>query len=152
MALPFLPAHDATVAFYGLKAKAGTESIQQLVCYIEQTWIKSVTWSPESWSVFMLPIRTNNDIEGYHNAINRRVGGRCSLPFYQLINLLYSETDLVNLQVRLVSDGKLTRVQRTKYVKLQKKVFELWDEYNSGTKTAKKLLKACSHLNGPISS
>ena len=44
MALPFLPAHDITVAFYGLKAKAATEPIPHLVCYIEQTWIKSVTW------------------------------------------------------------------------------------------------------------
>ena len=30
----------------------------------------------------MLSVRTNNDIEGWHHALNRRAAGRCGTPFY----------------------------------------------------------------------
>ena len=35
------------------------------------------------------------------------------------------------------------------YRKLQAKLFELWDQYEAKERSAKSLLKACSHLNGP---
>jgi hypothetical protein len=150
MALPFLPSGVIPTIFEDLKSKASSRELQLLVNYIRNTWIESAVWCPESWSIYMSPIRTNNDIEGWHNAINRRAGGRCALPLYQLINLLHAEARLMEMQVRLVSDGKLTRVQRVKYVKMQKKIFDLWDSFNEGKKNAQQLLKACSHLNGPV--
>ena len=38
---------------------------------------------------------------------------------------------------------------RRKYRELQAKLFELWDQYEAKERSAKSLLKACSHLNGP---
>ena len=38
-------------------------------------------------SVYQQPIRTNNDIEAWHNTLNRRTGGQCRLQFYLLIEL-----------------------------------------------------------------
>ena len=35
-----------------------------------------------------MAIRTNNDIEGWHNALNRRASGQCGLSLYSLIELL----------------------------------------------------------------
>ena len=68
---------------------------------------------------------SNNDLEGWHNALNRRDGGRVHKPFY----LLIQQKEAV--QVRLVSDGKLRRIQRRVYCPLLAKIFDLWDEYAS---------------------
>ena len=52
-------------------------------------------------------IRTNNDIEGWHNALNTRAGAQSALPLYLLIELLEME---VGLSIRLVSNEKLPRI------------------------------------------
>ena len=62
------------------------------------------------------------------------------------------EARLTSLQIRLVSEKKLRRIQRKKFRDLQTKIFALWDEFNSGDRSARKLLKACSYLNGPAAS
>ena len=53
-------------------------------------------------------------------------------------------------QMRLVSEQKMQRIQRKKYRALQQRIFHLWDQYQEGKKDIKQLLKACSHLNGPV--
>ena len=71
------------------------------------------------------------------------------LPMYLLIDLLYKEAKLISLNVRMVSEKKLRRVQRRRYRQIQAKVFSLWGQYEEGDKTARQLLKACSLLVGP---
>ena len=102
-----------------------------------------------SWSVFKEAVRTNNDIEGWHHGLNRRAEGKTQLPLYLLIHLLYQEARLASLQIRLVSEKKLKRVQCKTYRMLQSKVFKLWEEFEDGERSAKRLLKACSNLVGP---
>ena len=151
MALPFLPHGEIEPMFVRLHAQATTAILQRFMEYISETWIYSNTWPPSSWSVFMKAVRTNNDVEGWHNSLNRRASGRCQMAFYLLINLLHSEARLTALHVRLVSEQKLKRIQRKKYRKLQARVFTYWEEYNSRQKSAAQLLRACSYLNGPVS-
>ena len=62
--------------------------------------------APKCWSVFMQSIRTNNNIEGWHHSLNRRVAGWCGLPFYMSVALLHKEARLVLQQIRLVSKCK----------------------------------------------
>lgn len=97
-----------------------------------------------------MPIRTNNDIEGWHNGINRRAQGKVHLPFYMMVELLKREAELVSLQVRLVADQKLMRIQRKQYRDLQSKLMSHWDDYSTNRKTVYQLLKACSYLYGPV--
>jgi hypothetical protein len=115
------------------------------------TWINSNVWPPSCWSVYKEAVRTNNDVEGWHNSLNRRASGRCQMPFYLLINLLYREARLANLHIRLVSEMKLKRFQRKKYRNVQAKIFSYWEEYENGQRSSLRLLKACSHVNGPVS-
>ena len=49
-------------------------------------------------------MRTNNDIEGWFNALNRRADGQSGLPVYLLIELLDKEARLTTIAFRLVSD------------------------------------------------
>ena len=95
-----------------------------LAFYMEENWITSTMWPQSCWSVFMLPIRTNNDIEAWHHGLNSRANNRVHLPFYLLVELLHQEARLVSIQIRLVSDGKLSRIQRKKYRLLQSKIFK----------------------------
>ena len=37
---------------------------------IRNTWIENDTWPIESWCVYGLPTRTNNDTEGWHHRVN----------------------------------------------------------------------------------
>ena len=101
---------------------------------------------PATWSVYLQAVRTNNDLEGWHNALNRRAKGRSQLPLYILIQLLHKEASLVSLQIRLVSERRLRRHQQTTYRNMQKKLFSLWNDYEDGRKNSKQLLEACSYL------
>ena len=55
---------------------------------------------------------TNNDIEGWHNGLNKCASGRAQKQLYMLVHLLHKEAYLVAHQVRLVSKRKLTKLQK----------------------------------------
>ena len=69
-------------------------------------WLESNTWPVASWCMFMEPVRTNNDVEGWHRRLNVRVG-QADVSFYILVHKLHEEARSVALQVKLVSQGKL---------------------------------------------
>ena len=117
--------------FQRLGDRATTTALEALALYVEENWITSTMWPQSCWSVFMLPIRTNNDIEARHHSLNSRANNRVHLPFYLLVELLPQEARLVSIQIRLVS-----RIQRKKYRLLQSKIFK--------TLTATRFLPAAS--------
>ena len=149
MALPFLPEDEITPMFQRLSDGPTTFRLEELALYVEQNWISSRMWPPSCWSVYMLPIRTNNDIEGWQHSLNRRANDRVHLPFYLLVELLHQEARQVTIQTRLVSDGKLSRIQRKNYWRRQSKIFGHWEDFKSDEISARRLLKLCSYLNGP---
>ena len=72
MALPFLLAGAILEAFFKLKRKANTDQLKASANYVEQNWIVINTWPLSYWSVYLRAIRTNKDVEGWHNGLNRR--------------------------------------------------------------------------------
>ena len=93
----------------------GVWPLRDLADYAKRQWIKSAVFPPKDWSVYKQSIRTNNDIEGWHNALNYRAGGQSGLPLYLLIELLEREARLTSITTRLVSNEKLSRIQRKCY-------------------------------------
>ena len=150
MALPFLPHETIVATFDSLKPEAKTEPLQQFVSYNEENWIRSTVWPPKCWSVYMQSIRTNNDIEGWHHSLNRRAAGRCGLPLYMFVALLHKEARLASLQICLVSERKLKRMQRSTYREVQRRLFELWEAFNKKEKSLRQLLKGCANINRPV--
>ena len=149
MAPPFLPFHEIRPMFVRLGVQAQTQPLRDLVDYIKRQWIENTIFTPKKWSVYQQPIRTNNDIEGWRNALNRRAGGQSGLPLYSLIERLYREVRLTAVTIKLVSEKKLKRMQRKLYRDLQARLFDVWEQYDNRQKTAIQLLKTCSRLNGP---
>ena len=114
MALPFLPEQEIPPMFQHLRQQATTAPLQQFVAYVSEIWITNSTWPPSSWSVYMMATRSKNDVEGWHHGLHRRAAGRQNLNLYLLIDLLHQEAWLTALRIRLVSEKKLTRIQRKK--------------------------------------
>ena len=104
MALPFLPEREIRPMFEALCNEASGTLID-FAEYVSSTWINGSTWAPTDWTCYKQAIRTNNDVEGWHNGLNRRASGRAQLPMYLLIQLLYREAKLTAIQIRLVSES-----------------------------------------------
>ena len=143
--MPYLPAEHINRVFRALQQKAITEPLQELTDYISTTWLSSSIWPITSWSVFGCYTRTNNDVEGWHFRMNAKAK-KGQLSFYMLLCLLYAEAMTVKLQVCLVTENKLSRIEHRKYCRAQAAIFKVWDDYLAGNKTANQLLKACSKL------
>ena len=112
ISLPFLPYRHISPMFLRLQAEAHTEPLQNLVTCIRR---QSTVFLPKNWSVYQQAIRTNNDIEGCHNALNGHASGQFGLSLYSLIELLDREARLTAVTIRLASERKLKRVQRKQY-------------------------------------
>ena len=152
MALPFLPAEHIQQTFEDLRQQAANnERLRELTDYMQTTWMESSIWSIAEWCVFMQTVRTNNDVEGWHNRLKQQAL-RGHLPFSLLVQVLKKEADLVTLQARLVSTQKLQRFQRKKYAVIQGRLFKAWEEYAAGNRTTTSLLRACAYLFQPTPS
>lgn len=71
---------------------------------------------------------------------------KVAVPFYLLIELLYREAKLSALQIRLVSEKKLKRIQGKNYRSLQSKIFDHGENYLKNRTSAQQLLMTCRHL------
>jgi len=100
-ALPFLPADVIADEFQTLHTASDDPRVAQHLQYMELQWISSTTWPPTTWSVFRQPVRTNNDVEGWHCRLNDKAS-HGQLNLYKLIQLLYAEAALVQLNVPAV--------------------------------------------------
>ena len=149
MALPLLPSTCIATTFLALRRECDVnETIKRVCDYVDNTWISNNLWKPDSWSVYGQSVRTNNDVEGWHQRINVRAQ-KANLSFYVLVTLLHEESQIVNIQVRLLSDKKLKRMHRKKYEHVQGRLFRLWERYEKSEITAKQLLFSCSRVYGP---
>ncbi|KAI8496913.1 hypothetical protein Bbelb_255680 [Branchiostoma belcheri] len=118
--------------------------------YMEREWLGNSVWSVEEWSVYFQPIRTNNDLEGYHTRLNKQA--QHSLGLYMLVGLLSREADYVNLQAKMVSMNRLTRYQRRPYRVLQSKIFTLFEQYYAGEVNTATYLRKVSRLKQALKS
>jgi len=144
MALSYLPSAAIPAAFEELERDNVRPVVTAHLDYVRRNWVESAVWPPSSWSVFMQPIRTNNDVEGWHRRLNSKAG-HGKLNLYQLVSLLQQEATLGDVEVKLMSQGAAVRVQRSKYRKMNDFIFARWAEYSQGTRSAASLLSACSH-------
>ena len=150
MSLPFLPGEHIPAVLNHMEEKTSDEQVKSVMLYVRSTWINGY-WSTEDWSVFRRNIRTNNDLEGYHNRLNKQ--GKSHMPLYELIGLLHTESAFVSITARLVSEKKMNKRYSPKYAKLQEKINQEWEKYeakSNNVKNALSLLKAISTMHGPI--
>lgn len=156
MSLPFLPPEQIPITFQDFQdviRPSHHQGFHQLLEYMESTWISSCIFPPSSWSIFGLVIRTNNDVEGWHNGLNKlcaKAGNEnYNVNVYELIQVLHHECRQVATQYQLVTEGKLQRYQRMTFRCYQGKIFDIWESYNAKSITPSQLLEQVSALKNP---
>jgi len=101
-----------------------------------------------SWSSFQSSVRTNNDVEGWHNRLNRQTRSG-KLDLYQLAMVLHKEAEYVDVQAVLVSEDLLRRYQKRRYADVQGRLNDYWEQYSAGELTTSQLLRQASYLIAP---
>ena len=150
MALPNLPANHIAPTFAELRTRCppGAARLDELLQYIDKTWVSSNSRPPTSWSTFQRLIRTNNDAEGWHNRLNKQAVND-HMNLYQLIALLHKEAELLPYQVTLVSQHKLYRHRKKDSDSKEKALKELWALYCQEDReiSTTEYLRRCSQLS-----
>ncbi|CAH1268746.1 Hypp3974 [Branchiostoma lanceolatum] len=152
MSLHMLPYEHVRSTFEALCREADNANdarLDRLTAYMRDTWMESIFWEVSEWVVFMEPVRTNNDTEGWHRRLKQKAN-RVHLPFYLLVHLLKKEADFVSLQVQQVTYKRLKKYQRARYRSIQGKLFSYWKDYAEGRRTTSSLLRACSRVYAPV--
>jgi hypothetical protein len=71
-------------------------------------------------------------------------------PFYLLVRRLYEEAQLLPIQRKLVSEGKVSRYQRTQVRSNQALLFNLWEQYTADSISTTILSNQRGRVNGPV--
>ena len=127
--------------------KDNSDKLQALTGYIENTCINRNTWPPANWSLFGQNVRTNNDVEGWHQKLNSET--RPSTGMYQFALILHRKAASLPLTMRLFLEGKICCHQSADARTMQAKLNAQWDRYRTGDITAFKLLRVCAGIYGP---
>ncbi|VDI15089.1 Hypothetical predicted protein [Mytilus galloprovincialis] len=149
MALPLLPASHIEPTFRELTSRVTDPALEKFTSYVRKTWITSAFYQIATWCVFNQPTRTNNDVEGWHRRLNKKNNDE-KPAFYTLIKRLHEEAQLLPIQIKLVSEGKLTRYQRKQARTNQAILFNMWEQYIAGSISTTRLLRQCGRVNGPV--
>ena len=146
MTLVYLPPLHIVPMFDKLRHSMNESDflLAQLCDYFERTWLKNTICQVDNISVFMQPIRTNNDIEGYHRRLNSKAR-RGKLQFYLLTKLLRKEADLVDVTASLVSQGRVLRLQRKNSLSAQARVIFEWERFLMNETTIDSLHNTCAN-------
>jgi len=148
LALPYLLAQCIGSEFERIRRDATTTKLQQLTDYVDNNWVSSSMWPPAAWTVYGRPIRTNNDVEGWHYSLNRKAS-QSGLNKYLLFALLANEAAMVAVSVKPLSDKKVRRTQKKGTASTEGRLKQYWAEYQTGTRSVPHLLKACARMYAP---
>ena len=144
--LQFLPASHIPEAFRNLEEKSwrcdADHPLRSFVDYMKRQWIQSVTFPPSSWSQFGVQTRTNNDLEGWHRALNASVGPRPHL--YGFLQKISKEVETTR---DLISVEDITRRRTTrKQTERDQRISMLQTRYQDRELTAGAYLDAVQHV------
>ena len=104
--------------------------------------LKAIGFKACSGAVYGSSIRTNNDLEGWHNRINNKIPEKANL--YVLIDGLKFEGDLVCLHTKLLSEGQTIQFQRQNTLDVHHQIFKIWNKLEKRQITASQLLEEIS--------
>ena len=102
-------------------------------------------WQACHISSYQRMVRTNNDLEGYHNRLNLRsiVAAKKHVSIPNLIKVLYEEAKLVKIRYKMVSSSNVMMHRKKKTLEVQAKLCELWDQYDGEVITRQELMEGC---------
>ncbi|KRY45458.1 hypothetical protein T03_11346 [Trichinella britovi] len=142
----FLPVpQDDTVV--SLLEAGTTGNLLALFQYVRQEWMTDERLP--LWNVHNVNVRTNNQLEGWHNQLNGKAGKKHN-GFCELRELLVSEQGVMDTLIQQVlsknvTTGDLRRVNRV-YAQKHRKDAQYTGEYNNGTLSMEQFLAALMYI------
>ncbi|XP_046543937.1 uncharacterized protein LOC124254108 [Haliotis rubra] len=150
MALPFLPSEHIPRMFAKIADRVERHGpLNQLIIYFRRQWMEHQVFEPSTWSAYRVTIRTNNHVEGWHRRMNGKVGEQ-ALGIYRLIPELHREAALLQIQTRLILEGRLRSYLRKAATARQEEIFAVWRMYKRTDLTLSQLLSRCAMIHGPV--
>lgn len=149
LSLAYLPAEQISEVFDRLcddVERTETNGLADLLEYYQNTWLQSNIWPVTSWCAYQRYVRTNNDVEGWHNRLNAKLGRDNNPNLYLTINKLFEEATLSNIYTQLVANHHLTRDQAAKTRSKDGQLHQLWAKYEAKEITTYELLVRVSEL------
>lgn len=150
LALPFVPLSDVDAAFQEIASSdffsendsEYNTQIQTLLNYIEATYMgtynrrgvrKNPLFPMEIWNVHMTTLeglaRTNNNVEGWHNAFSSFVG-QTHPNIFKFIEALKKEQNLQDFKFAQVSASQPAEPRRKKYRSLDDRLKKIVENYD----------------------
>ena len=126
-----LPAVQAEYDQLCCQVPEDDKELLNLFDYYKSTWLLHGIWRMKDVNMFGCPIRTNNDVEGFHHQLNSRAG-RKNLQFDLLLQILQERAEMVPLTASLVRRACIYKFQRASTQSFQAHIISLWESYSAG--------------------
>ena len=128
LALAFLPIFQIPLSFENLKSQCSQE-LQPLFEYFESYWINKIEHA--LWNMHKVQRRTNNNLEGWHLRLNRKVG-KAHANIYEFLSNLIQEQGATETLLSQIAAGNIQSLSKNdKYKQVNEKIERLTANYNS---------------------
>lgn len=150
--LPFLKLTDIVNVYTQLRTSyeaivlpVPVPDLTTFFTYFEDTWLNgSPLLRPDKWCVFDLTShRTNNNVEGYHAELGRRMGNRKSL--WSFLEELQREENRIHFDIQLEEHGIHGTTRRAAYRQLEARRAELRLDYINHLSTPLQYVQRVRH-------
>ena len=108
--------------------------LQQLLAYVQSTWINGPMFTHKDWCVYGYEVRTNNHLEGSHARYSKNLGS-ATATFANLIDLLKEEAHSVLFTINEVYAGRSTSQSNKHAVARNVQLKGLWYQFQTGVIT-----------------
>lgn len=113
IALPVLPPGHVEETFHNLDRNATNDQLDSLMGYMWRQWIRNLIFPIKNLSVFMLLVRTKNDLEGWHNRINSRVNRTAKiLSIFSLWNCKWNKEHPIDSQASVRKENGKDQLEK----------------------------------------
>ena len=151
--LAFLPENEIEAALGGFEAEIEEDpifsrypEIGQIFAYMWNFWIFGRI-SLTLWNVFDRPLnlRTTNKCESWNRDWNASVGTKNPV-FWTVVQKLGEQEQYSRLDIRRISRGEASNIQKKKYRDLNEKISRLKNSYLDGTSSLKNYWEGVSNI------
>ena len=141
--LPLLCVRPAVDLLESDEIVASTPALARLFAYFRSTWL--TCFPPAMWNVFNEGIRTNNQVEGWHNKLNRSMG-RIHPNIYQFVTCIKNEQAETELTMQRARLGAAPPPRRPKHRILDERLERLRTQFQAGDLDVQEYFSSVRHI------
>ena len=105
--------------------------LQQLLDYLQATWINGPMFNHRDWCTYQMFVRTNNHLEASHSRYSKNLGS-ATPTFATLVDLLKDEARSVQFTIAEIYNGRAGSKPTKKAAARNLELAEIWQRYATG--------------------